>query len=1286
MTTPFTPRRPRAFVGTYRPRIDAHEKAGGQAEFLDDVTSSGRFPGMLHAKILRSPLPHARIARLDTTRAASLPGVHDVLTYADPDVAGLKPTTSAWTSANTASYDKMYFPSLRDRKVLADTATWVGDKFGVAVAAETEAQAADALRSLDIEWDVRPFVLDPLAALADDAPAIHPEINPDGNVLPCDPIGGGQCYVDKGDVDAAWADCAAVVEVGSRYHRANHSVLDTRGCLAYWKNGQLVFYTNYYQADQTRMYLAQMLDLPLTKVRVINPYAGAQFGRCNVGEQPFFVTVALLAKRTGRPVKYKMSLEEDFHDTRNSVGYVLQVGADDSGRLHAAHFRAVGNAGGYSDHTMAAIKVVLKWDALELLLAHIPNLRMESWAVYTNSIPGGCMRGIGNIQLNLALGLAIDAVAERLDLDPIDVALANLGHEWETLPSASLEAVLREGAAAIGWEHRHAPGAGPWVDDRPGDARRSAVPDAGTPDETGAGEVGWPAPAAGRTTGTVKRGLGFSCHNSWHAAWQERVRGDVQLTVKLNPDLTVILQAPMVETGTGSNSCAVFACAESLAFLGVRPEDVQWIQRADTETGLKDMVQTDSSVSFLHAELMTEAAELIADKLREMAALELEVAADALTVADGQVYVTADPARGSSVRDLLWNDTMVPITVTVSRTMPGDVTGAPFAATFAEVDVDTATGQVTIGRLVVVHDAGTVMHASGAEAQQVGGQCTGVGESLLEEIVYDRATGIPLNFNFIDYGFPTMMDFPAVEPLLLEVWQGGGEYGACGIGEGAPTSTQRAIVNAVYNAVGVRIDDIPVTPTKVLEALAMQAGATADPTGAPIAGSGGSQRLPALRRPPDRGPQGRGRGRLVHRQRLRHDAGRRGWASGRRRAAPRRRAAGRGCVVTQMSDFAHVDAHSLEEAGALAAADPMGVRVLAGGTDLLGTLKDHVHAHYPKTVVNIKTISGLDRLTEDDAGLRIGALVPIERLEHDPVVRERYPLLAEAARAVAAPQLRTMGTVGGNLCQEPRCWYYRTPENAFPCLRKGGTRCPAFTGESRYHSIYGSIAVTTRPCTAACPGSVRIPEYMEQLRAGDTAGAARMLLAANPMPAITGRVCPHACEGDCNRGRVRQPGLGARRGTPPGRLGARSGLGGLWRRRTCDGQTGRRGRLGAGGTLSRLLRPAERTRGHRVRALRGSGRHAALGHPRLPTPGRGRAHGWSRRTRTTASSSSPASRSGSTARWTNCEPSSTRCSSGPAPGDGPDWTSPAPTSSGGGWTSSPPRAPATRPPWAAGSW
>ena len=786
MAQPFRQRQARDVVGTYRPRIDGFEKASGQAEYLDDIAQPIRFPGMLYAKLLRSPYPHARIARLDTSRAEALPGVHCVLTYADPEMAALKPTTSSWTSANTASYDKMYYPNLQDRRILGDTATWAGDKFGVAVAAESEELADQALRLLDIDWEVRPFVLDPLEALAEGAPVLHPEINPGGNVLPCEPIGGGQCFTDKGNVDAAWAECDLVLEVGSRHHRANHSVLDTRGCFAYWKNNQLIFYTNYYQADQTRMYLANMLEIPLNRVRVINPYAGAQFGRCNAGEQPFFVTVALLAKRTGRPVKYKFSLEEDFHDTRNSIAYALKVGATKDGTIRAAHFRAVADAGGYSDHTMAAVKVVVKWDCVEAILAKIPNLRMESWAVYTNKIPGNCMRAIGNIQLNLVLGLAVDALAEKLGMDPVELAIKNFAHEWETLPSKSLEAVLREGAKRIDWARRRPVASGPWID------------------------------------GTKRRGLGFSCHHSWHSAWQEQIRGDIQATVKINPDMSVILQAPMVETGVGSNSCVVWACADHLAFIGVTPEDIHWVAKPDTETGLKDMVQTDSSVSYLQAELMPLVAEQVAAKLRQMAAAELEVSPDELEVADGVVRVTAEPSRWLTVREVLWNDSLVPLTVTVSKNMPEKVTGSPFVATFAEVEVDTATGQVEILKLVVVHDAGTVMYATGAEAQQIGGQCTGIGEGLYEEIVYDRATGVPLNFNFVDYGFPTMMDYPEVEPVLLEVWRGAGEYGACGVGEGAPTSTPRAILNAVYNAVGVRIDDIPLRPEKVLQALALQ--------------------------------------------------------------------------------------------------------------------------------------------------------------------------------------------------------------------------------------------------------------------------------------------------------------------------------------------------------------------------------------------------------------------------------------------------------------------------------
>ena len=172
-----------------------------------------------------------------------------------------------------------------------------------------------------------------------------------------------------------------------------------------------------------------------------------------------------------------------------------------------------------------------------------------------------------------------------------------------------------------------------------------------------------------------------------------------------------------------------------------------------------------------------------------------------------------------SVKDLLMKGDLVPISVSVSRKPASQRTGVPYIASFAEVEVDTATGRTQVIKLIIVNDCGTVMYASGAEAQQIGGQVMAVGEALTEEIIYDPIHGVPLNFNFIDYKIPTILDMPEIEPVLLEVWRGAGEYGACGIGEGTLTNTPRAIANAVYNAIGVRVDEIPITPEKVLHAL-----------------------------------------------------------------------------------------------------------------------------------------------------------------------------------------------------------------------------------------------------------------------------------------------------------------------------------------------------------------------------------------------------------------------------------------------------------------------------------
>jgi xanthine dehydrogenase molybdenum-binding subunit len=780
MSATYKPRVPRKFVGGYRPRIDADEKAHGRAPYADDMISERTYPGLLHARVLRSPYPRARIVHLDAAKAAQLPGVRAILTYRDPEVAILKPTSAGWTDAvDTVSYENMMWRKFRDRRVLGDYATWAGDEVGVAVAAESELIAEQALRLVEVKWEPLPFVLDPLAAMQPGAPVIHPEIA-EHNVLPPDPIGGADVFLIKGDVEQGFAEADVILEMDTSHHDPTQGSMDPWCCVAQWEGDRLTVVSNSYAADQTRMHISQMLELPIHKVRVISKYVGGQFGRCDSGDQPFFLFTALLAKKAGRPVKFKHTRRDSFHDTRQSALYHCKVGAKADGTITALHFKSIGNTGAHADHSVFALKFVPA-EISEVALAPVPHVKMESYAVYTDRIPNCMMRGVGNSQFNFIFGRMVDGLAERLGMDPIDLAVKNFGHEWGSCPDQSLMAVLETGAERIGWrEKRHRPGDGPLYE------------------------------------GVMKRGVGFSVHPGWHAEWQEERRGQVQAKVTLYPDGTVTLDAPTVETGTGSNTCNVLGCAEALGFLGARPEDITWVSTVDTDSGMRDCVQTDSAVAYLQSEVLAVVGRELKRKLLELAAPVLGVSADRLTIAGGRIM---GPDRSIGVQELLWQGDLVPVSVMVSRRPTTTRTGVPYIASFAEVEVDTSTGRTQVLKLVIVNDCGTVMYASGAEAQQVGGQVMAIGEALTEEIVYDPVRGLPLNFNLIDYKMPTIADMPAIEPVLLEVWRGAGEYGACGIGEGTLTCTPRAIANAVYNAIGVRVDDIPLTPEKVLRAL-----------------------------------------------------------------------------------------------------------------------------------------------------------------------------------------------------------------------------------------------------------------------------------------------------------------------------------------------------------------------------------------------------------------------------------------------------------------------------------
>jgi len=780
MTIPYKPRVKRQFVGGYQPRIDADEKAHGRAPYADDMISDRNYPGLLHAVVLRCPYPRARIVRMDVSKARALPGVKAVLTYEDPEVLRMKPTNAGWTDAvDTVSYEGMMWRKFRDRRVLGDYATWAGDEVGVAIAAISQQIAEQALKLVDVDWEVLPFELDPLKALKPGAPVIHPE-TASTNVLPPDPVGGPDVFLVKGDIEKGFAEADVVLEMDTKHHNPTQGSLDPWCCMATWEGDQLTIISNSYATDQTRMHVSQMLEIPIHKVRVVSKYVGGQFGRGDTGDQPFFIFTALLAKIAGQPVKFKHSRRDSFHDTRQPAQYHCKVGAKADGTITALHFKSIGDIGAHADHSVFALKFAPA-EISEAALAPIPNIKMESYAVYTDHIPGCMMRGVGNSQFNFIFGRMIDGLAEKLGKDPIALSIQNFGHEWGSCPDASLKAVLETGAQRIGWtEKRHQPGTGPLYE------------------------------------GFKRRGVGFSVHPGWHAEWQEERRGQVQVKITLNPDCTVTLDAPTVETGTGSNTCNVLGCAEALGFLGIQPKDIAWVAAIDTDRGMRDCVQTDSAVSFLQSEVMIVAAQELKKKLLDTAASFLQLKTDDLEIVKGRIV---GAGKEISVKELLMKGDLVPISVMISRHPASQRTGVPYIASFAEVEVDTSTGRTQVVKLVIINDCGTVMYASGAESQQIGGQVMAIGEALTEEIIYDPVHGVPLNFNFIDYKMPTILDMPEIEPVLLEVWRGAGEYGACGIGEGTLTCTPRAIANAVYNAIGARIDEIPITPDKVLRAL-----------------------------------------------------------------------------------------------------------------------------------------------------------------------------------------------------------------------------------------------------------------------------------------------------------------------------------------------------------------------------------------------------------------------------------------------------------------------------------
>ena len=822
----FKPRVERDYIGTYSPRSDGLKKAAGKAEFTDDITLKRKYPDMLYMRMLKSPYPHAKIKSIDSGAAEAHPGVVAVLRYDDPEVLAFPSITGGYSDAvATVSRAQAWTAGLFDRRVLGDHARWVGDELGIAIAATSEETVEEAMRLLKVEWEVLPFVLTVEDAIKPGAPIIHPEINPDSNYLPPEiETWGPDLFYDHGDFEKGFSEAEVKVEAQANFYNAEQGALEYWSGMVDWNNeDEIMVLSDSYCVDQTRFSLHEFFEVPLSKIRVVTPYQGGQHGRADTPEQYFFYVCAAMSKRTGRPVKYRQTRREHFHDTRVAELLKIRLGATKDGKITACEFNILSNQGAYVDLGQTDVKYVVSGSWFKSVIDPIPNRRAIARGVYTNQIPGTCMRSTGNILYNYILSIGIEALAEKIGMDPLEIYIKSLGNKAVGPPNPCLEEVLRKGAGLIGWEKRHAHGEGGQAggeDERTGGEGGQAGEESGL-----AGGKG------GQAGGAKKRGMGFASGHTWHVEHFEYRRGVTQVMIKLNPDGTVILNAPTVEVGTGSNHCAVLACAESL---GVDLDKITWIYYQDTEAGLKDQVQSDSAVSYILGEAVYECGLKLKRQFLEQVSNRMGHDADELDMKKGRVFVKADPSKGMLIEEYFSlitlegedpEDSLVPPTAFVARQLSKEYDGNAYMATFAEVEVDTETGEVEVLKLIVCSDGGTIINPAGAEAQLAGGQCMGIGESLFEKMIYDERTGVPLNFNFIDYKFPTAADWPDVDPIPMEIYEGKqGVFGASGIGEGANSCTPGAISNAIYNALGIRVDGTGISPRDILKAIGKAGG------------------------------------------------------------------------------------------------------------------------------------------------------------------------------------------------------------------------------------------------------------------------------------------------------------------------------------------------------------------------------------------------------------------------------------------------------------------------------
>ncbi len=764
-----------AVIGNSVKRADVVGKVTGQAMYAGDLA----LPGMLHACLKRADIAHARILGIDVSKALALPGVKAVLTHKDV------PRVLHYGSPHPRSASVT-----RDQYILDDTVRYWGE--GVAaVAAVSEEIAQQAIDLIEVTYQPLPAVFTIEDAMKPDAPQIH-AVSPGGNlVIP-------PAVYARGDIQRGFAEAEVIVEGEYSMGRPTPAYMEPNICTCKWDSsgdgeGKLTVWISTQTAFMVRGTLAEVLGLPLHKVRVIVDHMGGGFGAKQDLFQSEFLC-ALLARQTGKPVRMEFSRKETFLGGRSRhPGKVwLRQGFRKDGTICAREARIVFNSGAYGSHGPGVTHVGTS--ALTSLY-RCDNVHLEGRCVYTNTPIAGAFRGYGVVQTYYALDIQMDEAAERLGMDPAQLKLLNAVRAGDMAPSDhaivghGLEDCIRRGLQETNWT-----------------TVRNATP-GGLPAAT--------APSAKRQSGALRTGWGMGCEMHGSSAYPGiKERGNA--IVNMNEDGTVTLMTGAAGLGTGAHTALAQIVAEEL---GVRFEDVS-VVHGDTDIVPWDIGAFASHTTYMVGRAAQMAASQVKQQVLERAAERLEVAVEDLEARLGVIAVRGVPAKQITVREAVAAARGIPAAHLVATGTYTPTKSYSFGAHFVQVQVDTETGQVEVLQVVPVHEIGKVIHPVAAAGQVEGGIQQGIGHTLSEDYVIDLNTGRSLNPSFVDYKMPLSMDMPPIRTILLETAPDpGGPWGAKGVGEDPIIAIGPAIANAIYNAIGVRVRHYPITPEQVLQGL-----------------------------------------------------------------------------------------------------------------------------------------------------------------------------------------------------------------------------------------------------------------------------------------------------------------------------------------------------------------------------------------------------------------------------------------------------------------------------------